>query len=115
MGLPVLTQVGRSFASRVAASLLAAVGLPALAVDNAEDYEEIAVRLAQDGEALCSIRDHLWDNRRDLPLFDNLRFSGELGDLLLRMVQRWQHGLLPAALPAALPDAVPDGLPPALG
>ena len=106
MGLPVLTQVGRSFASRVAASLLAAVGLPALAVDNAEDYEEIAVRLAQDDEALCSIRDHLWDNRRDLPLFDNRRFAGELGDLLLRMVDRWQHGLAPAALPAALPATV---------
>ena len=107
MGLPVLTQIGRSFASRVAASLLAAVGLPALAVDNAEDYEEIAVRLAQDDEALCSIRDHLWDNRRDLPLFDNHRFAGELGDLLARMVQRWQNGLAPAALPAALPAAVP--------
>ena len=106
MGLPVLTQVGRSFASRVAASLLAAVGLPELAVDNADDYEEIAVRLAQDSEALCSIRDHLWDNRRDLPLFDNHRFASELGDLMLRMVQRWQDGLAPAALPAALPAAV---------
>ncbi len=106
MGLPVLTQVGRSFASRVAASLLAAVGLPELAVDNADDYEEIAVRLAQDSEALCNIRDHLWDNRRDLPLFDNQRFASELGDLMLRMVQRWQDGLAPAALPAALPAAV---------
>ena len=36
MGLPVLTQVGRSFSARVAASLLSAVGLPELAVDDAE-------------------------------------------------------------------------------
>ena len=100
MGLPVLTQVGQSFASRVAASLLHAVGLPELAVDSAEAYEEIAVRLAEDGEALCDIRDHLWDNRRDLPLFDNARFSAELGDLLWRMADRWQQGLPPEAMPA---------------
>ena len=99
MGLPVLTQVGRSFASRVAASLLRAVGLPDLAVDNAEDYEEIAVRLAEDGKALCDIRDHLWDNRRDLPLFDNTRFTAELGDVLGRMASRWQQGLPAQAMP----------------
>lgn len=99
MGLPVLTQMGRSFASRVAASLLRAVGLPDLAVHNAEDYEEIAVRLAEDGEALCDIRDHLWDNRRDLPLFDNTRFTAELGDVLGRMASRWQQGLPPQAMP----------------
>ena len=85
MGLPVLTQVGRSFASRVAASLLNAVGLPQLAVSSADDCEAMAVRLAEGGGALCDIRDHLWDNRRDLPLFDNPRFSAELGDLLGRM------------------------------
>jgi predicted O-linked N-acetylglucosamine transferase (SPINDLY family) len=100
MGLPVLTQVGRSMASRVAASLLGAVGLPELAVDSAADYEEIAVRLAQDCEALCDIRDHLWDNRRDLPLFDNRRFAAELGDALGAMAQRWQDGLAPVAMPA---------------
>ena len=101
MGLPVLTQLGRSFASRVAASLLRAVGLPDLAVDNAEDYEEIAVRLAEDGQALSDIRDHLWDNRHDLPLFDNTRFTIELGDVLGKMARRWQQGLPPQAMPMA--------------
>ena len=100
MGLPVLTQTGRSFASRVAASLLRAVGLAELAVDNADDYEELAVRLAQDREALGDIRDHLWDNRRDLPLFDNRRFTVELGDVLGKMASRWQQGLAPVAMPA---------------
>ena len=101
MGLPVLTRMGRSFASRVAASLLNAVGLPQLAVTSADDYEEMAVRLAEDGGALCDIRDHLWDNRRDLPLFDNPRFSAELGDLLGRMAQRWQDGSPPQAMTLA--------------
>lgn len=101
MGLPVLTQRGRSFASRVAASLLHAVGLPELAVDNADDYETLAVRLAEDRDALAAVRGHLQHNRLQLPLFDNPRFTLELQALLERMVARWQQGLPPAALPAA--------------
>ncbi len=100
MGLPVLTQTGRSFSARVAGSLLNAVGLPELAVDNAADYETLAVRLAQDREALTDIRDHLWDNRRDLPLFDNQRFSAEFAAALERMVMHWAAGGRPQAMPA---------------
>lgn len=100
MGLPVLTQVGRSFSARVAASLLNAVGLPELAVDDAAQYERMAVRLAEDRPALTDIRDHLWDQRRDLALFDNERFVAEFGDLAEGLVQRWRQGLPPAAIPA---------------
>jgi predicted O-linked N-acetylglucosamine transferase (SPINDLY family) len=100
MGLPVLTQVGRSFSARVAASLLNAVGLPEMAVDSEQAYEERAVALATQPGELERMRDHLWDNRRDLPLFDNQRFTTELAALFERMVARWQHGLAPEALPA---------------
>lgn len=101
MGLPVLTQTGRSFSARVAGSLLHAVGLPELAVDSAADYEALAVRLAQDRAALTDIRDHLWDQRRELPLFDNHRFTAEFGALADRLVRHWQAGAAPAAMPAA--------------
>jgi predicted O-linked N-acetylglucosamine transferase (SPINDLY family) len=102
MGLPVLTQVGRSFSARVAASLLAAVDLPALAVADAQAYEERAVALATTQRAeLERIRTHLREGRLGLPLFDNERFTRELAALLERMVQRWQQGLAPQALPAA--------------
>ena len=100
MGLPVLTQVGRSFSGRVAASLLNAVGLPELAVDDEAQYELLAVRLAEDREALAAIRAHLNENRLALPLFDNARFSAELGALFARMVGRWRNGLPPAPLAA---------------
>ena len=56
--------------------------------------------LAGDPVALTDIRDHLWDNRRDLPLFDNARFTADWSALVERMVERWQQGLAPAALPA---------------
>jgi predicted O-linked N-acetylglucosamine transferase (SPINDLY family) len=100
MGLPVLTQVGRSFSARVAASLMNAVGLPEMAVGSEEAYEERAVALATRPGELERMRDHLWDNRRDLPLFDNQRFTRELAALFERMVARWQQGLAPTSLPA---------------
>jgi predicted O-linked N-acetylglucosamine transferase (SPINDLY family) len=103
MGLPVLTQIGRSFSARVAASLLDAVGLPELVVNNDTDYEERAVALATlPGELACA-RDHLFDNRLDLPLFDNERFTHELEDLFGRMAARWRAGESPQAMPAGPP------------
>ena len=103
MGLPVLTQVGRSFSARVAASLLAAVDLADLAVDDAAEYERLAVELANDRSALQRARDHLSDKRMQLPLFDNRRFVVELGDLFARMIERWSQGLPVEHLPA-VPD-----------
>jgi predicted O-linked N-acetylglucosamine transferase (SPINDLY family) len=100
MGLPVLTQTGRSFSARVAGSLLNAVGLPELAVEDPQDYETLAVRLAEDREALGDIRDHLWDQRRDLALFDNTRFCGEFESLVERIVGHWAAGGSPQAVPA---------------
>ena len=41
-GLPVLTCLGKSFAGRVGASLLRAVGLPELVTSSLEEYEERA-------------------------------------------------------------------------
>ncbi len=109
MGLPVLTRVGRSFSARVAASLLNAVGLPELAVEDPDDYETLAVRLSQDREALESICAHLRENRLALPLFDNARFSAELGDLFARMDARWRQSLAPEHLPALTGPSVAAG------
>jgi len=102
----VLTQIGRSFSARVAASLLAAVELPQLVVRTADEYEELAVRLASDGTTLAAMRTHLVDRRLELPLFDNERFSAELGALFSRMIERWSLGQAPEALPAAEPAVV---------
>ena len=100
MGLPVLTQIGRSFPARVAASLLNAVGLPDMAVDSERAYEDRAVALANVPGDLERMRNHLRDNRLALPLFDNQRFTGEIAALFERMATRWQQGLPPAALVA---------------
>jgi len=100
MGLPVLTQVGRSFSARVAASLLAAVDLAELAVDDAVEYERLAIEFANDRAALQRCRDQLSERRMQLALFDNRRFTAEIGELFSRMVERWSRGQAPEALPA---------------
>ncbi len=69
-GLPVLTCRGRSFAGRVAASLLQAVGLPELITSSLEDYAALALWLSEDISLLGEIRKRLAENRLNHPLFD---------------------------------------------
>lgn len=70
MGCPVVTQLGDSFAGRVGASLLRAVGLGELVTANAGEYEAVALDLLGDAGRRAAIRRHLWDNALSLPLFD---------------------------------------------
>jgi predicted O-linked N-acetylglucosamine transferase (SPINDLY family) len=70
MGVPVLTCLGESFAGRVAASLLKAIGLDVLITRTSDEYEELALRLAHDRAYLGSLRVRLRHNRHDAPLFD---------------------------------------------
>jgi predicted O-linked N-acetylglucosamine transferase (SPINDLY family) len=69
-GLPVLTCPGDSFASRVAASLLTAAGLPELIAPDFAAYEARAVALAQNPVELAALRERLHANRPSCPAFD---------------------------------------------
>jgi predicted O-linked N-acetylglucosamine transferase (SPINDLY family) len=69
-GLPVLTKIGKSFAARVAASLLLAVGMPELVADGADDYERLALAIATDPDRLAALERKLERNRLTAPLFD---------------------------------------------
>ena len=55
-GLPLVTLPGRSFAARVAASLLTAMGLPELIAETPGDYERLALALATDPQRLAYSR-----------------------------------------------------------
>ena len=56
LGLPVLTCLGETFAGRVAASLLNAIGLPELITTTPEAYEQMAIDLAMHPEELAAIK-----------------------------------------------------------
>jgi protein O-GlcNAc transferase len=87
-GLPVLTCLGRTFAGRVAASQLHALGLPELVTVNLTDYEALALRLARDPVLLSSWRTRLVQNRATQPLFDTGRFCRNLETAYLQMWER---------------------------
>ena len=78
MGLPVVTCAGRSFASRVAGSLLHAVGLPELIAQDMADYEQLALTLAHEPARLAALRHHLDSVRTTAPLFDIERTRREI-------------------------------------
>jgi predicted O-linked N-acetylglucosamine transferase (SPINDLY family) len=69
-GLPVLTLLGETFAGRVAASLLNAVGLPELIAKDQIEYESMAIKLATNSSQLKALRGRLEVNRLNSPLFD---------------------------------------------
>ena len=95
MGLPVLTCVGNSFASRVAASLLNAVNLPELITTTQEQYESLAIQLATHPEELKIIKDKLVNNLPTVPLYDTPLFTQQLESAYLTMYERYQQGLDP--------------------
>ncbi len=77
-GVPVVTRIGRSFAGRVAASLLAAVGLPELVTQTADAYETLALDLARGPELLKATREKLARGRAAMPLYDSARFARDI-------------------------------------
>lgn len=97
VGLPVLSCAGRTFASRVGASLLHAVGLPELATDSFEAYEALAVRLATEPGLLAALRRRLMANLPTAALFDAARYTRHLEAAYVQMVARARDGLAPAA------------------
>ena len=95
MGLPVLTCMGSSFASRMAASVINAINLPELITSTQEQYESVAIELATDPEKLKIIKDKLADNLATAPLYDTPLFTRHLESAYLTMYDRYQQGLDP--------------------
>jgi predicted O-linked N-acetylglucosamine transferase (SPINDLY family) len=96
-GLPVVTRCGESFAARVAASLLHAVGLPELVTTTAADYEALAIALARDPARRARLREHLARDPTRLTLFDTPAFARGLEAAFERMHARRMAGLPPEA------------------
>ena len=96
-GTPVLTCLGESFAARVAASMLDAVGLPQLITHDFSEYANLAIRLAQDSVLLDNIKKTLKENRLTHPLFDSQRLTKNLEKVFEVIYKKWIEGEEPAA------------------
>ena len=92
-GCPLVTLRGETFASRVAASLLTAVGLPELICDDAKAYVARIVALARDAEARRRLREHLEGPARASALFDTTRTARALEAAYLAMADQYRRGV----------------------
>ena len=75
VGLPVLTLCGETFASRVGASQLNAVGLNELITLTDKEFEDLAIELANNPKKLQQIKNKLNNNKISKPLFNTKLFT----------------------------------------
>lgn len=96
--VPVVTFLGQSFQSRVAASLLTAAGVPELIAADLVGYEALALSLAQDPARITALKQKLDANRMRVPLFDTERFVKGYEAALQRMIDLRDEGTPPTAI-----------------
>ncbi|NBS10052.1 MAG: tetratricopeptide repeat protein [Burkholderiaceae bacterium] len=95
-GVPVLTMVGTTFAGRVAASHLNALGLQELIVDDLIQYTQLAYMLATNPEKLNQIKIRLNIAKKDKPFFDTAQYVKDIESLYKLMFDRACKKLPPA-------------------
>lgn len=91
-GLPVVTYVGGSFPSRVAGSLLHAIGVPELITHSLNEYEALALRLARDTALLADFKARITTNKTSHALFDTKGFCFNLEAAYVAMWRAQQLG-----------------------
>ena len=87
--------MGGTFAGRVGASLLRAVGMPELITSSPQEYERLAVELASNPQRMAGVRAKLADGLRAAPLFDTAASARHLEAAYARMYERYLAGLPP--------------------
>ncbi|MEZ5956573.1 MAG: hypothetical protein R3C27_05095 [Hyphomonadaceae bacterium] len=96
MGVPVLTYMGRSFASRVCASLVRAAGAPELITNSPDAFIARAIALAtNDRLGLQELRQRIIENRDTCALFDIEGLARKLEALYAQMADEYRAGALP--------------------
>lgn len=83
-GLPVITCSGKTFASRMAGSLLHNIGLDELICNTLTEYEEKSVFFHKNLEALAIIKEQLGNSLKTAPLFDTPKFALDLESILFK-------------------------------
>ena len=103
-GLPVLTFTGKSFSSRMGASILNAIGLPELISDSQKSYEALAIDFGKNPDKLEIIKAKLIKNRLTTSLFDTQLFTRNLELSYEKVHQRYVDRLPPEHI-SWLPDS----------
>ena len=93
MGLPIVTCAGESSSSRMAGSLLSAIGAPELITYDLKDYYNLALDLATDSKKLQAIRSKIIANRDTTPLFDSPLFTRDLESAYINLMDNFTSDL----------------------
>jgi protein O-GlcNAc transferase len=109
-GCPLVTLRGETFAGRVAASLLQAVGLPELVADDVDGYVANVVRLARDAAERARLRAWLEGPGRASALFDTSATTRSLEGAYLAMAEQYRRGVkAPIRVAPAVPSTPSPG------
>ena len=95
MGVPVLTLKGKSFASRVATSLLTAMNLSELVTEKLNDYEEMALKISNNPEMLDQLKDKILRNRENSNVFKPQIFTNNIERSYKKVYQNFIDGFSP--------------------
>jgi protein O-GlcNAc transferase len=89
MGVPVLTQIGRTIAGRAGLSQLMNLQLPDFAAETEEQFIALGRRWANDLPSLTEIRRTLRQRMASSPLMDSKRFAGRMEAIFRNMWKQW--------------------------
>ena len=86
MGVPIIALMGKSFASRVSASILNQVNMKELITTNTEDFQNLAISIANNKNKLKKIKDDLNNSLSNSSLFDSVGFTKDLETLYQKLI-----------------------------
>ena len=87
MGIPLITIMGKSFASRVASSILNDIGLEKLITKNNKDYINLAVKLRKDHNKLSKIKDFLNKSDTINKIHNSEEFTKDLEKIYIKTLK----------------------------
>ncbi len=77
-GVPVVTKIGKTFSSRVCASILEAIYMPELIVSDEEQYYNLAFEIATNQQKFKELKKKLKINLKTAPLFNTKKYVRNL-------------------------------------
>ena len=93
--LPVITLSGETFASRVGASILNAIGLNELITLSDKEFEDLAIELANNPKKLQQIKNKLSNNKNSKPLFNTKLYAKNIESVFNKIHIRHLNKLKP--------------------
>lgn len=91
-GCVLVTLSGQTFAARVGASLLHALGFPQLIAEDGQAYAKLAIELARAPNKLKDLQREIWATAQSHPMFDGERFARDFETALFEIRRRVAAG-----------------------